>query len=241
LIMKTLIIKGFIQNSLLDWDGKIVSTLYVPHCNFRCPYCQNAGLVLNPEEHETVPWQTIKDFLIKRKGWLDGICLTGGEPCLFKDLPEFIRKVRELDMMVKLDTNGSFPDMLEKVINAKLPNYIAMDIKAPLELAPYKKSAGIKNEKILEAVKRSIKIIMNSKIDYEFRTTVAPTLHTQEDIKKIASYIKGAKKYALQNFSAKGDLLNPEFKKVKPYSEEELGKIQIAASSYVGKCVARGV
>lgn len=226
---------------MLDWDGKIVSTLYTPHCNFRCPYCQNAGLVLNPEENETVPWQAIKDFLIKRKGWLDGICLTGGEPCLFKDLPEFIRKVRELDMMVKLDTNGSFPDMLEKVINAKLPNYIAMDIKAPLELAPYKKSAGIKNEKILEAVKRSIKIVMNSKIDYEFRTTVVPTLHTEEDIRKIASYIKGAKKYALQNFSAQGDLLDPEFKKVKPYSEEELGKIQIAASFYVGKCVARGV
>ena len=239
--MKTLIIKGFIQNSLLDWDGKIVSTLYVPGCNFRCPYCQNAGMVLNPEQYQTVPWQRIKDFLIERKGWLDGICLTGGEPCLFRDLPEFIHKVRELDMMVKLDSNGSFPDMLEKVINAKLPNYIAMDIKAPLEFAPYKKSAGIKSEKMLEAVKRSIKIIMNSKIDYEFRTTVVPTLHTEEDIKKIAFYIKGAKKYALQNFSAQGDLLEAEFKKVKPYSKEELNKMQKAASSYVDKCVVRGV
>ncbi len=239
--MKKIVIKGIIENSLLDWEGKIVSTLYVPHCDFRCPYCQNAGMVLNPDQYETIPWQTIKDFLLRQKGWLDGICLTGGEPCLFDDLPEFIRKVRDLGFMVKLDTNGSFPDMLKKVIDANLPDYIAMDIKAPLDFSLYSKSAGFQNEEMLKAVKKSIKLIMESNIDYEFRTTVVPTLHSEEDIKRIAAYIQGAPKYALQNFAPGGDLLNPKFKEIKPYTEEELGRIQEAVSSYVGECIVRGV
>jgi len=240
-MMKKLIIKGFIQNSLLDWEGKIVSTLYVPYCNFRCSYCHNSGLVLNPDQYETVSWEVIEDFLVKRKGWLDGVCLTGGEPCFFKDLPEFIRKIKDLGIMVKLDTNGSFPGMLKEVITAGLPDYIAMDIKAPLDSIQYQKSAGIKNNKIVDAVKQSIQMIMESKIDYEFRTTVVPSLHTEEDIKNIASYIQGAEKYALQNFSSQGEILNPEFSKIKPYNAEELNKIQTAISPYVIQCTIRGI
>ena len=235
-----LIIKGFIQTSLLDWDGKIVSTLYTPHCNFRCPYCQNAGLIINPEKLETIPFEVIKDYLRKNNKWIDGICLTGGEPCMYKNLPEFIQRIRELDMMVKLDTNGGFPDMLADVIEKKLVNYIAMDIKAPLDFPLYSKSTGIKNPLILKKVKDSIRLIMESDIDYEFRTTVVSTLHEEEDILRIAKFIKGAKKYAMQNFSAQGDILDPKFKKIKPYPIEKLNKIRKLVSPYVEKCVVRG-
>lgn len=238
-----LLIKGFIQNSLLDWDGKIVSTLYTPYCNFRCPYCQNAGLVLAPEKLETIPFKVITDYLKKNKKWVDGICLTGGEPCIFKDLPEFIKRIKDTGVMVKFDTNGAFPEILKKLIEEKLVEYIALDIKAPLEEEAYARSVGVDNKYILyilERVKESIKIIMNSGIDYEFRTTVVPTLHTEEDIEKIAKFIKRAKKYALQNFSAQGEILDPKFKNIKPYDTETLNKMRDLAASYVDKCVVRG-
>ena len=235
-----LVIKGFIQNSLLDWDGKIVSTLYTPYCNFRCPYCQNAGLVLEPEQLETIPFEVIGDYLKKNKEWVDGICLTGGEPCIFKDLPEFIRKIRDIGVMVKFDTNGTFPKMLKRLIDEKLVEYLALDIKGPLEEEAYGRSIGVENKYVLERVKKSIKIIMNSGIDYELRTTIVPTLHTEEDIEKIAKFIKGAKKYALQNFSAQGEILDPKFKEIKPYHIETLNKMQDLVSPYVDKCVVRG-
>ncbi|MCK4904705.1 anaerobic ribonucleoside-triphosphate reductase activating protein [bacterium] len=233
-------IKGFIQNSLLDWDGKIVSTLYTPYCNFRCPYCHNGGLVLEPEKLESITFEEIKDYLEKNKKWVDGICLTGGEPCIFKDLPEFIQKIRDIGVMVKFDTNGTFPEMLQRIIDKKLVEYIAMDIKAPLDSEAYARSIGVGNKYMLDRIKKTIKIIMNSGLDYEFRTTVVPTLHTEEDIEKIAKSIKGAKKYALQNFSNKGEILDPKFAEIKPYYIETLQKMCDLASSYVDKCVVRG-
>ena len=159
---------------------------------------------------------------------------------MYEDLPKFIQKIRELDIMVKLDSNGSFPDMLAEVINKKLVNYIAMDIKAILDFKSYSRSTGIKNPLILEKVKDSIRLIMDSDVDYEFRTTVVPTLHDEEDILRIAEFIKGAKKYAMQNFSTQGEILDPKFKKIKPYPIEKLNKIQKLVSSYVEKCVVRG-
>jgi len=233
-------IKGFIQNSLLDWDGKIVSTLYTPYCNFRCPYCHNGGLVLEPEKLETIPFEVIKDYLEKNKKWVDGICLTGGEPCIFKDLPEFIKSIREIGVMVKFDTNGTFPEMLQSIIKQKLVEYIAMDIKGPLNFKAYAHSIGVKNKYVLERVKKSIDIIKNSGIDYEFRTTVVPTLHKDKDIEEIAKFIKGAKKYALQNFSNQGEILDPKFTEIKPYHIETLQKMCDLASPYVDKCVVRG-
>lgn len=233
-------IKGFIPTSLLDWDGKIVSTLYTPYCNFRCPYCQNGGLILDPDELETIPWAVIKEHLVKNKGWVDGVCLTGGEPCIFHDLPQFIREVRALGVLVKLDTNGSFPKMLERLFQTKLVNYVALDIKASLDACAYARSVEIKSAHLVERVTQSIRLLMNSGVDYEFRTTVVPSLHTMEDIENIAKSIKGAKKYALQNFSNQGEILTEEFKKLKPYPIEKLEEMQKRVSSYVDKCVVRG-
>ncbi len=234
-----LIIKGFIQNSLLDWDGKIVSTLYTPYCNFRCPFCQNAGLVLNPQELETIPFKTIENYLKNNKKWVDGVCITGGEPCMYKDLPQFLSKIKKLGILVKLDTNGAFPVMLEDIIEKKLADYIALDIKAPLELTAYSKSIGIENKKVLKNVKKSIKLIMDSHIDYEFRTTVVPTLHAEKDIEEIAKFIKGAKKYALQNFSNQGEILDFKFKHIKPYHMEILYRMQRITTVYMKNCIVR--
>ncbi len=233
-------IKGFIQNSLLDWDGKIVSTLYTPYCNFKCPFCHNGEIVLNPQKLETIPFRVIEDYLKNNKKWVDGVCITGGEPCIYKDLPQFIAKIKKLGILVKLDTNGGFPIMLKDIIVKKQVDYIAMDIKAPLDLASYLQSIGVKNETVLENVKKSIKLIMESDIDYEFRTTVVPSLHNEKDIEEIAKFIKGAKKYVLQNFSAQGEMLCPKFKDVKPYHIEILHRMQRIASAYVKECVVRG-
>lgn len=234
------VIKGFIQTSLLDWDGKIVSTIYTPRCNFRCPYCQNASLVCRPEELETIPFEVVKDYLCEHEGWIDGVCLSGGEPCIFKDLPEFIKEIRILGVKVKLDTNGGFPDTLKEIIDGRLADYIAMDIKAPLDFPLYSRSTGITSSKVLEKVRESIVVIMDSGIDYEFRTTVVPTLHSEKDIERIAQSIEGARKYVLQNFSTKGDILNPTFIQIKPYPVEMLHRMQESASSYVEKCIVRG-
>jgi pyruvate formate lyase activating enzyme len=228
-----------IETSLLDWDGKIVSTLYTPYCNFRCPYCQNAGLVLNPDQYETIPFEVISNFLINHRNWIDGICLTGGEPCFFEDLPEFLEKIRNLGMEIKLDTNGTFPKMLQRVIDRGLVNYVAMDIKAPLSFNGYEKSTRIKSKELLERVRESVDLIIHSGVDYEFRTTVVPSLHSEEDILEIAREIGRAKKYALQNFSNR-ETMDPEFQKISPYKIEELEKICELCLQYVQCCVVRG-
>jgi pyruvate formate lyase activating enzyme len=234
-----ILIKGMIETSLLDWDGKIVSTLYTPYCNFRCPYCQNAGLVLNPGQYETVPFEVISNFLSSHRNWIDGVCLTGGEPCFFEDLPEFLEKIRNLGMEIKLDTNGTFPEMLNRVLDRRLVDYVAMDIKAPLTFDAYEKSTRVKSKELFAKVKESINLIMNSKIDYEFRTTVVPSLHTDEDILQIAQKIEGTKKYALQNFSNR-ETMDPEFQKIAPYKIEKLQEIQKLILRYVQCCVVRG-
>ena len=234
------VIKGFLQTSMLDWDGMIVSTLYVPGCNFRCPFCQNSGLVLHPDENEAIPHEKIIDYLVKKKGWIDGVCISGGEPCMYENLADFIKTLKATGMKIKLDTNGAYPDVLKDLFSRKLLDFTAMDIKAPLEEEPYEKSTGIKNPGLIEKVKESIKIIMQSQVDYEFRTTVVPTLHGREDIIKIARFIQGAKKYALQRFQPQ-NTLDPEYMKVKPYHAGELKEICSLVSGYVIKCVARGI
>lgn len=251
-------IKGIIETSLLDWDGKVVTTLFTPRCNFRCPYCQNAGLVLRPDEYKTIPLPGVIEHLLKYRKWLDGICLTGGEPCLYEDIYRFLQKIKQLGFKVKLDTNGAFPDVVKRLIDGGFVDYIAMDVKAPLEDScelrvvsgeykthnaqrtthnnKYQRAAGVKVD--IEKIKKSIKIIMESGIDYEFRTTVVPILHTPEDVLAIAGWIKGARKYSLQNFSNK-KVMDRDFKKIIPYKKEELEEMKKLISSLVGECVVR--
>ena len=232
-------IKQMIETSLIDWEGKIVSTLYLPSCNFRCPYCYNCDLIMHPEKFPTISQRKIDDFLLERKEFIDGICMSGGEPTLYPDLPTYFKEIKDKGFLIKLDTNGSNPKLLENLLNFGLVDYIAMDIKSSLDFDNYSKAAGIKDKIVLEKVKDSIELIMHSKVDYEFRTTVVPLLHSNETIMEIARYIAGAKKYVLQNFSPLEKTLDPSFQKIKPYSAEKIQKLSEKAKKYVPNCCWR--
>ncbi len=194
---------GFQKMTMLDFPGKVACTLFTGGCNFRCPFCHNAFLVtsFNGEVYDE---EEILSYLKKRKGLLDGVCVTGGEPLLQVGLDEFLRKVKELGYLVKLDTNGSFPTRLKKLVGEGLVDYVAMDIKNCKE--KYKLTSGYESLDV-SAIEESVDFLINGKVDYEFRTTVVDGFHEKEDFEKIALWINGAKKYFLQNFVDSGNLI----------------------------------
>jgi pyruvate formate lyase activating enzyme len=229
-------IKALIECSFLDWDGKIAAVLFVPGCNFACSYCQNWKLIKEPEKFKDISFEEIKTRLLDRKDFIDGICLSGGEPTLYKDLPEFIAKLKELGFKIKLDTNGSNPELLEKLLDTKLVDYIALDLKAPFH--KYNLVAGVTVE--LEKIKKSISCLLSSSIDYEFRTTVVPTLLEGKDILEIAKLIKVSKRYVLQQFERK-NALDEKLRTVLPYSVETLKSFAELAKKFVKEVKLRGV
>ena len=188
--------------TLLDYPGKTAATLFTHGCNFRCPFCHNAGLVIRKSEL-SVSEEEVLAYLDKRKKMLDGICITGGEPLLQSDIAEFIKKVRALGYAVKLDTNGSFPEKLKTLIDEGLVDYVAVDIKNSPE--KYEMTAGAKN--ILEKVKETVNILKEGKVDFEFRTTVCGNLHTVEDMRAIGEWLRGTKNYFIQPFKDSGDIV----------------------------------
>ena len=212
--------------------------MYVAGCNFRCPFCHNSGLIEKPSDYETVSLAHIEQFLLEHKDFLDGICLTGGEPCLHKNrgLFEFLKRVKDLGFEVKFDTNGTDPECLKKVIDQKLIDYIAMDIKGPLD-ERYDKLSGVKTD--LGRVKAGIKIIRESRLSYEFRTTVVPGLLESKDIEDIAKYISGAEKFVFQQFVA-DHTWNEDLRAVKPYPREKLEEMVKVAKAYVANTFIRG-
>jgi pyruvate formate lyase activating enzyme len=218
-------IKGFLDVSFVDWDGKVSSVIFLPNCNFRCPFCHNVNLVLNPEKLETIPFESIEEQLKKQKGWIDGVCVTGGEPTLHSDLPELCSRLKKMGFLVKLDTNGTNPTMLKELIDRGLVDYVATDVKAPLTTEKYSGATGVKAGEMLERVKESIELLLDSKMDYEFRTTVVPDLHGVDDIKQICHSLRGCRKYVLQKFdvSIGKATIDPSFKS-KSLAEEEMQK-----------------
>lgn len=216
-----MIIGGLQKTSLLDFPEKIAAIVFTMGCNFRCGYCHNPELINGEAKIEEV-----FEFLKTRQGKLDGVVITGGEPCLQKDLPEFIKQVKELGFAVKLDTNGSFPEMLEKV----LPDldYVAMDIKAPLEKYSQIVNVDVDTSKIL----KSIEVLKNGGVDYEFRTTVVKSQLSFEDFEKIGQLIQGAPRYYLQRFEA-SKILDKSLENEKTYSTEEFERIIDIWKSYV--------
>lgn len=217
-------IKGFINLSLVDWDGKLTSVIFLQNCNFRCPFCYNSTLVLHPERVETIPFERVENYLKKQRGWIDGVCITGGEPTLHKDLPDLCSKLKEMGFLVKVDTNGTNPMMMKELMDKGVIDYIAVDIKAPLTVEKYSRATGINAENLLGKVKETVRILMGSKMDYAFRTTVVPTVHEEEDIKEICDRVKGCKKYVLQKFdvSLGKTTIDPDFGKLKPFTDEEM-------------------
>jgi len=238
----TLEVKGFVDLSFVDWDGKVSSVLFLPNCNFRCPFCHNVNLVLNPETIETIPFEYLDAQLNNQKGWTDGVCITGGEPTLHTDLAELCSKIKQMGFLVKLDTNGTNPAMLKELLDKKLLDYVAMDVKAPLTSEKYSKAIGVNSEKLLKNVKESISLLMNSEVDYEFRTTVVPTLHDSEDIKQICNFLKGCKKYVLQKFDVNigQTVLDPTFT-TKTITNETIQKFLVIAKEIIPNTKARGL
>lgn len=214
------VIGGVQKTSLLDYPDKISAIVFTQGCNFRCGYCHNPELLQKNSENDIYNVDVFFEFLEKRKGKLDGVVITGGEPTLQKDLKLFIKKIKEMNYLVKLDTNGTNPHILEELINENLVDYIAMDIKSPLD-----KYSKITNSEVnTEKIQRSIKLILNSNIDYEFRTTVISSQLTINDFEKIAKLLKGAKKYYLQKFNSKNKILDETLIDEKTFTDVQFQK-----------------
>lgn len=213
-----LLFKGIQKTTLIDFPGKVACTLFLPKCDFRCPFCYNRQLVFDEDTGIEISEKEALGFLKERKGFLDGVCVSGGEPLLHAGVLEFCKKVKKLGLVVKLDTNGSRPALLKKLLEEKLLDYVAMDIKA----APkkYGEAAGTKVD--LGAINESIQLLMNSGIDYEFRLTVVPKLHSKEDLLAIGNWVKGAKRFFLQQFNSNVPLLDSSLEGTKAYSSAEL-------------------
>ncbi len=225
-------IGGLEKTTLIDYPGKVACMIYTVGCNFRCPYCHNPELV--DETAELIDAEAIFDFLNERKHLLDGVVITGGEPTMHDDLLAFMARIKDLGYLIKLDSNGTRPDMISKAISMKLVDYIAMDVKSPLE----RYSQQVARPVNVEAIKESIKIIMGSPIEYEFRTTVVKSLLSEQDIESIARSISGAKRYYLQKFIPT-KILNPQLRKKAVYTIEEFENLKNIASSYVNYCGIR--
>jgi pyruvate formate lyase activating enzyme len=232
-------IKGFIPNTMLDWEGMLASTVFLPRCNFRCPFCQNPDLVLHPERLETVPLSDIKDYIGEREGWVDGVCITGGEPCLHDDLPGLCEALKGQGVGVKLDTNGSIPGMLEQVIADGLVDYVSMDVKAPLEPGPYRIATGTDRADLLDLVKRSVDLLKESGLEHEFRTTVVPMMHGPDEVGRIARSLGVGERFVLQHFRP-GETLDPRFSSLRPFTEEDMETMLKEARRFAPGTVARG-
>jgi len=253
-----MIISGIQKTTLIDYPGKIACVVFLAVCNFRCPWCYSSELVLPLKiaKQPRISEQEFLNFLRERKGLLDGVVICGGEPTVNKDLPNFIEKIKQLGFSVKLDTNGSNPEMLKDLVKARLVDYVAMDIKAPRALKsqiPNPKSQinlNDQNEKSvyemimaesvkMEDIEKSVNFLKNGKLDFEFRTTVVPGIHEKKDFLEIADWIGGENvKYYLQSFRAE-KTIDPKFETVKPFKEEFLKEIAEEISVQFKECKVR--
>ncbi len=243
-------IYGFQKTTLLDYPEHVAATVFTGGCNFRCPYCQNAGLVLcgGEESLREIPPEEVFAHLRKRQGVLDGVCITGGEPTLQPGLEEFIRKVRDLGFLVKLDSNGYRPEVLRSLLEQGLLDYAAMDVKASRD--NYARAVGLEQrmnrekgfEKegfCLEHIEESIALLKAGTIPYEFRTTAVKGLHTVGEFDEIGAWLAGSRAYFIQNYRESGEILNGTG--LSEFSAEELCEMQSLARRYIDRVELRGV
>ena len=224
---------------MIEWPGKICSVVFLPFCNFRCPFCYNKDLVLNPEKLETIPVDFVFQDLKERKKFIDGVAITGGEPTLSKGLKGFTKRLKKEGFGVMIETNGTRPEVIQEFIREKLVDFWSMDIKAPLNLADYSRVVGIKcPEGMMGKIRESIKLIKKTK-DYEFKATVVPELLSKEDIIEIAKFLGPAKGFYLQQFQPKS-CLDPRLEKKKPYGKEKLQEILREVKKFIPSATMRG-
>ena len=230
-------IGGLQKLTLIDYPGKLACTIFISGCNFRCPWCYSSELVV-PEKIEELTGINKKEvfaFLEKRKGKIEGIVLCGGEPTVDPDVVQFVEEIKEKSFSVKLDTNGSRPEVIQELLEKGLLDYIAMDIKAPLER--YQEVVGVAVD--TNKIKESIEIIKNCGIDYEFRTTIIPGVHQKKDVEKMGKMIEGGERYFLQNFLPE-KTIDEGFLERKPFIQKDLEILRKAAEPFVKECKTRG-
>ena len=225
-------IQGYQKLTLLDFPGKTACTVFTGGCNLRCPFCHNAGLVRNPLAENNATDEVL-EYLQKRRGILDGVCVTGGEPLLQPDLADFLRDVRQLGYAVKLDTNGSLPDKLADLLSQGLVDYVAMDIKS--SPTGYALATGADIDPAVFA--RSVQILKESGIPHEFRTTAVGGIHTPADFAAIGEWLQGAARYFIQRFVDSGNLLGQGYT---PFSDEEMTELLAQVKPYIPQAEIRG-
>lgn len=228
-------IGGFQKTSLLDYPDRISAIVWTSGCNFRCPFCYNKNLALGTAE--LFPQDEILSFLSKRKALLEGVVISGGEPLLHDDLIDFIKRIKDLRLLVKIDTNGAFPERLSELLEQQLVDYIAMDVKAPKK--KYPELTGVDID--LSNIEASIDLLKTKAPAYEFKTTFIPGLLTKEDIIEIAQWLKGADTYFLQQFKIKTPLLSPTLETIVPYPREYLFETLKEIQPFFKRCKVRGV
>jgi pyruvate formate lyase activating enzyme len=230
-------IAGFVKTTLLDWEGKVACTVYLAGCDFRCPFCHNRDIVLSPDASAGTDENVIMEYVTEHSDFLDGVVISGGEPLINRDLADLIKKLKRLGMRIKLDTNGNNPDELDDLVGAGLVDFVAMDVKCSLN-SRYAAAAG--SDVDLEKIRRSIRVIIGSGVDHEFRTTVAPIYVKEDDIENICREIRGAKRYRLHQFRPK-NTIDPSLSVLDPYPEERLHGMAVIAKKYVSDVRIRGI
>ncbi|MDP6627848.1 MAG: anaerobic ribonucleoside-triphosphate reductase activating protein [Methanopyri archaeon] len=228
-------IAGLQKFSLIEYPGKLSAVVFTQGCNLRCGYCHNPELVDRERFHTLIPEADVMSFLGERVGKLDAVTVTGGEPLLHHDLDDFLDKVKRLGYLIKLDTNGSFPDRLERVIQSGLVDYVAMDIKGPLDRYESIVRKRIDRDRVL----RSIATILDSGIDHEFRTTVVGSQLREGDLMEVGAMVHGARRFFLQGFRPSSKHLDPDFKGAKSPSQDELLALKEVVGGYVASCQIR--
>lgn len=230
------IFAGLQKLTLLDFPGQVACTLFTRGCNMRCPFCHNASLVVRANEQKTYSNEEILSFLKKRRGVLDGVAITGGEPTLMPGLADFMIQVRALGYKIKLDTNGTRPEVLKSIVRGGLVDYVAMDIKNCRE--KYGETVGFDASYDLSPIDESIAFLMEGNVDFEFRTTVSRTYHTEEDIIKIGKWISGDEKYFLQQFKDSGDIIGAQ---IEGYDEGTMKSLLDKILPFVPNAQLRGI
>jgi pyruvate formate lyase activating enzyme len=225
-------ITGVRNLSFRDYPGKLCVTALVAGCNFRCSYCTTPDIVLTPNQVETVPRREVLDALYRKRGFLNGFCISGGEPTLHNALLPFLFRVKSMGYSVKLDTNGSRPKRIRKLMEEKVVDYVALDVKAPLSRYP----EVVRKKVDVGAVNESIKLLRRGGVDYEFRTTLVPGLLDGGDLEEIAKYLVGSRRFVIRRFMG-GRTMCPEYSGVKPYSVQEMWAFRDRVAPYFGDCV----
>ena len=229
-----MVFHGLVKSTLLDYPDKLACTLFTGGCNLRCPFCQNASLVLDPSSEPIIDQKELISFLKKRKKYLDGVCITGGEPLLQSNVEDFCKYLKDLGYLVKVDTNGTFPKKLENLLSKNLVDYVAMDLKSSKD--GYAKAVGIESFDV-SVVEQSVEILQNSKVDHEFRTTLVKELHGEKEIHGIGNWLRKDQKLYLQHFEDKGSNI---VKNLTGFNEKETVSIKNILKTYIDFVKVRG-